>query len=310
MRRSFVVYSVLLSMIWAALLTGTASAAPAAPAEEVGAPVGFELRGTHGYAISGSAYLPGPGRRGEFALTAQRGDEAVTYSVAAKVTANSIRANLGSLGRVDLSLRRSGEEKSAHVKCLHYSESYEAGTWEGLIEFNGEGGYSRARATQAVGLPILLLFAKARICQERSSGETFGPGVPGARLKGVSYADGRTVRFQINKNRRGGKTLFTASLAERERGIHIYRKLGGIAPAAAFRYDRRVRTATLDPPAPFAGSAHLRRSRNAVSPFWTGNLTLAFPGRTVPLAGPDFHVSLEHARQTHGNDSGNITVGI
>jgi hypothetical protein len=86
-------------------------------------------------------------------------------------------------------------------------------------------------------------------------------------------------------------------------------ELNGVAPAGAFHYDPKVRTATLGPPAPFAGTAHLTRSRNSVSPLLGGDLKLTFPGHTVRLAGPGVHVSLEHARLTHG-DGGNISVGI
>jgi hypothetical protein len=87
--------------------------------------------------------------RGGFVLTARRGNESVSYSAPAKVTPDSIRADLGRLGHVHLVLRRSGQEATAGEKCLNHSETYEAGTWEGLIEFNGEAGYTRARATQA-----------------------------------------------------------------------------------------------------------------------------------------------------------------
>lgn len=310
MRRGFVVYSVILALVFAVLTAGIATAAPPGPTETIGPPTGFELQGTDGYTIFGSAYGAGFGRPGGLVLTVRRGEEVVTYSAPAKVTAHSIRADLGRLGRVDLVLHKSGEEETAHLGCLRDSETFEAGTWQGMVEFDGEAGYTHARATQLVGLPSLSVLAEGPVCNQQSSGESFGPGERGARLKAASYARGRTIDLQINKNRRRGVTLFTASLLERRRGIRIHRELSGTAPADAFRYDQKVRTATLDLPAPFSGSGHLRRSPNAVAPLWTGNLTLAFPGRTVPLAGPDFHVSLEHAEQTHGEDAGSISFGI
>ena len=84
----------------------------------------------------------------------------------------------------------------------------------------------------------------------------------------------------------------------------------GVTASNAFRYDRHLRTATLSPPAPFSGSASLKRSRNLLSPLWTGNLTVAFPGRSVRLAGPAVHVSLVHARLTKGDNPSSITVGF
>ncbi|HEY5334175.1 MAG TPA: hypothetical protein VIJ21_11575, partial [Solirubrobacterales bacterium] len=182
--------------------------------------------------------------------------------------------------------------------------------YEGLFAFKGEGGYTEARSTEVAALPTLGFIGVNFCNQQESSGESFGPREPGARLKGISYANGRVLKFEINKNRPHGKTLFTATLAERVGGIRIYRELSGVAPASAFHYDRKVRTATLGPPAPFSGSASLRRNKNMVSPLWSGNLTLAFPGHTVAIAGPAVHVSLEHARLEHGNEAGVISVGI
>ena len=65
----------------------------------------------------------------------------------------------------------------------------------------------------------------------------------------------------------------------------------------------------MSPPAPFAGTAHLSREADSVSPLISGDLTLAFPGHTVPLAGREVHVSLEHARITHG-EHGNASIGF
>ncbi len=70
------------------------------------------------------------------------------------------------------------------------------------------------------------MFSRRIGCHGGSSGESFGSREPGARLLGVSYANGQTLKFQINKNRPGGKTIFTASLAERRGGIKIFRAAG------------------------------------------------------------------------------------
>lgn len=308
MRRNLIFYSALLCSVVAALAAGPTASAARPFAEEVLPPTGFRLRGTHGFSISATAFTSGLGLRAGIVLTARRGNEVVTYSAPARVTSDSIRANLGRLGRVDLRLERSGQVKTAHGRCRLGSEKYEAGTWVGLVEFDGETGYTRAQATALPAVPELLAGPSA--CALQSTAESFGFRLPGAELRGVSFAGGRTLRFQINKNRRRSDTLFIATLAERVKGIRIYRSLSGVAPADAFRYDRRVSTATLSPPAPFSGSGHLRRSRNSQSPIWTGNLALAFPGRTIALAGPSVHVSLRHARLRHGQSPGFITSGI
>jgi hypothetical protein len=305
-----VIGAVLLGLAWAIILAGTAAAAAPQAAEGPIPPGGFRLQGSHGFSISVAAYIEENGSgHGEVIVTASRPHEFVSYSAPAQVTTDSIRARLGNLGRVDMVLNRSGRDKTVNPPCTHHPESFETGTYEGVFEFNGEGGFTHARATQVPGVPSLDVFSRPIGCHGGSSGESFGPGEPGARLLGVSYANGRTVKFQINKNRPGGKTIFTASVAERRGGIRIFREISGVAPAGAFHYDPKVRTATLSPPSPFAGTAHLTRRKNSVSPLLGGDLKLTFPGHTVRLTGPEVHVSLEHARLTHG-EGGNISVGI
>jgi hypothetical protein len=298
----------LLVLACAAVLAGTASAAAPQAAEEPSLPAGFRLQGSHGFTIFVSAYPEDEGSgHGAITVTASRAHESVSYTAPAKVTSDSIHARLGSLGRVDLDLHLSGGDETASERCFHHQESFQAGTYEGVFEFDGEGGYTTARATRMAGLPWESLYLGHFGCGGQGFGESFGPEEPGARLLGVSFANGRTVKFQFNKNRPAGKTVFTASLAERRNGIKIYRELSGVTGAGAFHYGAKVRTATLSPPAPFLGTAHLTRNRNSVSPLLGGDLKLAFPGHTVKLTGPAVHVSLEHARMTHGN-SGSITT--
>jgi hypothetical protein len=308
MRRRRII-SVLVLIVTCASLPAAAAPAAAPGAEEESPPLGFLLQGTHGYLIAASAYAdPITGREG-IGITVSRGNEAVSYSAPAKVTPDSIRADLGSLGRVDLVLHRSGHETSVDTRCLSHPERYEAGAYEGIVEFNGEGGFTRARATKVAGRPTDALVVR-RFCDRLGSAESRGSNEPGARLAGISYAHDRTLKFQVNKNRPDGETLFSATLNERHDGIRIYRQLAGAAPARAFRYGRNLRTATLSPPAPFAGSATLTRSRNSLSPFFTGDLTAAFPGRSVRLAGHGVHVSLVHARLTKSSSSNSASLSF
>lgn len=270
---------------------------------------GFRLHGSHGYSISAVAYSEGGGHRGTIEFTASRHDASVSYRAPASVTADAIRADLGSIGRVDVVRRPSGREKTVHPKCLGGAQTYEPGTYEGVVEFNGEQGYTRARENRVAQLPAWLLFAGRGPCGG-GYGESSGPGEPGARLRGVSFARGRNLSFQVNKNGLRARTVFTASLAERRGGIRIDRELAGVAPPSAFRFDPHLQTATLSPRAPFSGSASLGRSRNSFSPIWTGDLKLAFPGRSaVSLAGPGVHVSLVHARFTRSRGP-NVEIGF
>ena len=304
MRRPKTISVLPLVLAFASLLAATPTAA-APGAEEEAAPLGFTLKGTHGYLISVSPSLSISGREG-IDITVSRGNEAASYTAPAEVTPESIRAGLGRLGRIDLVFHSSGQKKKADVGCLSHSETYEAGTYDGVFEFDGERGFTRARATSVAARPALESLAR-RFCRQHSSGESRGPNLPGARLAGVSFAHGRTLMFRVNKNRPTGRTVFSASLAERRDGIRIFRESSGVAPARAFRWGKHLRTATLSPPRPFAGSATVRRTRDAVSPHFSGDLTFSFPGHTVRMAGPEVHVNLVHARLTRGNDPSSIS---
>lgn len=277
--------------------------------ESTAVEAGFRLHGSHGYSISAVAYSGVDGHRGTIEFTASRHAATVSYRAPASVTANAIQADLGSIGRVDVLRRPSGREKTVHPKCLGGAQTYEPGTYEGVIEFNGEEGYTRAKQSRVAQLPALLLFAARGPCGG-GYGEATGLGEPGARLRGVSFARGRSLSFQVNKNSPRAQSVFTASLKERSGGIRIDRELTGVAPPSAFRFDPHLRTATLTPRAPFFGSASLSRSKDSFSPIWTGDLKLAFPGRSaVSLAGPGVHVSLVHARFTRSRGP-NAEIGI
>jgi hypothetical protein len=270
------------------------------------AEAGFRLHGSHGYSISVFAYSEGSGDRGEIEFFVGRHDAGAVYRASAIVTADTVRADLGSLGTVDVVRRPSGREKTVHPKCSGGAQTYEPATYEGVIEFNGEGGYTRARKRRVAQLPLFLIFSP--VCGGGGYGEVSGPGEPGARLRGISFMHGRTLSFQVNKNSPRSRTVFMASLKERRDGIWIHRELTGTAPPSAFHFDSHLRTAVLSPGAPFSGSASLSRSRNSSSPIWVGDLRLDFPGRAVSLSGPGVHVSLAHARFTRSPDA-NVEIG-
>jgi hypothetical protein len=307
MRRRLISSALVPALVLACVGLSSASASGAMPVTgEEGPPLAFSLRGTHGYLISGFAYAEPVTGAQEVGITVSRGKEYTSYTAPARVTADSVRADLGALGRIDLVLHLSGQKKTVDIRCSHESETYEAGTFEGIVEFDGEHGFTRARATKLAGRPAFALTAR-HFCQEHGTGESRNQNEPGARLAGLSFAHGRALKFQLNKNRAGGRVIYSATLKERRGGIRIFCELSGVAPAGAFRYRADLRTATLSPPAPFTGAATLTRTPNSVSPHLAGSLTIAFPGKSVRLAGQGTHVSLVHAylnRSKRANTAG------
>ena len=261
----------------------------------------FRLDGSNGYSIDVNAYSEPARGEGRIIFSATRKGAAALYVAPVRMTATTISADLGSLGKVDLHLNPSGEKRTIHIKCGRGDTfTYEPGVYEGVLRFDGEEGYTRVSETQVPLRPQLASF-----CGSGSGyGEAISNDEPGARLRGLSFAHGRLLSFQVNKNGPRARGFFTASLKERHDGIYIRRAVGGPVPANAFRWAPDLSTATLSPPVPFAGSATLTRNRNSISPLWRGGLTLDFPGRSnVRLAGPSVHASIVHSHYTRSNSA-------
>jgi len=297
---------VLLAALWPAASEGTSIQL----AKFEGFATEFKLEGSNGYDIWVSAYAPRRDGKGWISFAVAGRNAAAFYRAPALVEgeaardtlATVVKADLGSLGRVDLILNRSRREATFRWPCGGPEETYEPGLYEGTLEFKGEGGYTRATATAIPFAPSAFFFL-AGGCGGSGSGESLGPGIPGARLKGLSFGHDRILTFQVNKNGPTAKTIYSASVRERHDGIFIHREVDGTAGPGAFRFDRDLETATLSASAPFSGSATLRRSHDSLLPRWRGDLKIAFPGHTIPLAGPSVHVSLMHAHRTESGSS-------
>jgi hypothetical protein len=261
----------------------------------------FNLDGSNGYEIHVIAASERGGGRGHVALRVGGKGRETFYLAPARVTPTAIKADLGSLGRIDAVLRPSGVVKEVRYRCVDYTEAFEPGVFEGTFEFTGEERYTRADQGSAPLLAPALGFENGS-CHGSGSGEATGSGLPGARLRGLSFVHGRALKFQFNKNRPSSKAVFTASLRERHDGVQIAREVQGTAPANAFSFDRSLRSAVLRPPAPFSGRASLSRSRDSFVRPWRGALALDFLGRSdVALAGSGVFVTLVHARFTRSN---------
>lgn len=264
-----------------------------------GSSIAFALAGSHGYRIHFAAYSKEGSSRGRIAVSVVREGESAFYNAPALVSESFVRADLGPLGKVDLAYHPSGQEKTIPIKCSRDTFTYEPGTYEGIVEFKGEGGYTSARSESVPLVPLLSSF-----CGGGSGfGEAFDPNERGADLRGLSFAHGRRLVFQVNKNGPRAPTVFSASLKERRGGISIYRTVNGTAPPNAFHFDRRLRRAELSPPPPFSGSALLSRSPSTLFPQWSGSLAIDFPGHEVRAAGPTVHVSIRHAHFTRSSDA-------
>jgi len=295
----------------AALGLATPAAAMAPPRaalvageEFFGYGTGFRLQGTNGYAVGIYAFSERRDGKGQIFIVVDRDGKyrsAAAYTAPAIVSEGFVKADLGSFGRVDLASHPSGYEKKIHIKCSKRTYPFETGYYEGIVEFEGEQGYTSVSATRIPFQPPVTSFCGGG----SGKGESRGPGEPGARLQGLSFAHGRHLTFQVNKNHpRRGRVPFSAELRERHEGIRIYRGIEGFAPASSFTFEPNLSSAELSLPSPFSGSATLRRRPNSVTPSWTGDLAVDFVGHPdVRLAGPGIYVSLAHACFVYSGDN-------
>jgi hypothetical protein len=231
---------------------------------------------------------------GQVLLLVGRKRRGVTYLAPAQVTDTTVKANLGAIGRIDVTFQPNGEQGVTAPVCDRSQRvSYDKGDYVGTIDFRGEEGYTRVQANSA---PYSLHPFIDFICPGYSRAEEVGRGIPGARLRARNRSGGKRTELQVNQNRPGARVEISASIDERLGRIRVLREVQVDTPASAFGFAPGLRAASLDPPTPFSGSAlYLREARPANR--WTGNLAIDFPGHSnVSLTGTRFESSLVHAR--------------
>jgi hypothetical protein len=270
---------------------GTTSAASQSAAKDpLPIPGAFRLAGSDGYTL----YVIGVGSReghsGSVLIFASAKGRGVSYRAPATVTETSIEADLGELGEISLSFQRTNRATS--VPCGKRTIRFDSGHYEGKVIFNGEEGYTSAEATS---VPGNIDFFLAGFCGEGVISETFFSGGPSRRPPGaVLYVrnPGLGPELRVTKARAGAAASIDAWTREFTSGISIERYASLRVPSGAFKYDHRLRTATLRPPTPFAGSAHFDLGKKA-GRRWSGSLTVDLPGRAgLPLTGPLLRATL------------------
>jgi hypothetical protein len=257
-------------------------------------PGGFRLEASNGYSLIALGIPAHEGQPATIELFVNGQHQGVSYSAPAIVTETSIQANLGELGEISVTFHPSGKPTKVRPKCGGRPVSFDSGRYEGRIDFHGEEGYTEVETTS---VPGNIDFFLGIFCSS-ISGRSSGPLLPGAELHVRNPQLG--PELTVEKNRPRAPTRFEVSDSEYHSGIAIDRFTSSFAPAGAFRYDRRLRTAILHPPAPFAGTARFDHSAKPSSR-WRGDLTVDMPGRAnMPLTGADLRARLIHAEWRYG----------
>lgn len=236
----------------------------------------FRLPASNGYTLYVVAEPSRADHSAYLAISAIAGGNGAFYRVPATVTATSMQADLGELGEISVTFHRTNQPTNVH--CGKETIHLDSGQYEGKIDFHGEEGYTSVEATTASGVL-------------RCGYISFSSGRPrGAELyvRNPALGPGLSVR----KRRPGAAAQIFAWTGEYNNGILIERFARLRMPGADFTYDRHLRTATVRPPAPFAGSAHFDLGKKA-GQRWSGDLTVDLPGKTAtPLTGPTLRATL------------------
>ncbi|HKO37708.1 MAG TPA: hypothetical protein VJU14_05010 [Solirubrobacterales bacterium] len=202
-----------------------------------------------------------------------------------------IEVGLGRLGRIAVDFQPSGRTRVTRLGprdgALGCGRSVKIvrrlGTFVGVVEFKGEGGYTSVRVGRApgsVGTPL----------PSGCAGASRSP--RGAALTAVDHRSG--TRFEARTTKAGAAFLATW----RERlggGVVVSRRAYAGAPRGAFGFDEDLTSARVRPPAPFTGSArYLGGAADAGR--WQGSLRATFPGAAIPLTGAGFRAGLVATR--------------
>ncbi len=250
----------------------------------------FQLKGSEGYSISVFA------NHGTVTLTAKQKGSSASYTAKGLTSPTRIKTRLGKLGRVSVRFHSHGNPKQKPLpqgNCRGGAETVEPGTWVGQIEFEGEQAYTAVHATRARGTVTNSPKLTCSKHEDQEVGNSLDFKL--TLLSASSEARGIfSAAFQITSEAHpelNGST-FNASLLEvHNRGVSIIRSIEADAKNNAFALteeDSHVTSATLEPPAPFKGTATFQQTKGSKGS-WTGTLAGDFPGRgEVTLAGPEF----------------------
>jgi hypothetical protein len=249
-------------------------------------PGSFQLAASNGYNFIVAASPASKGRAGLVSIVVAGKNQGVTYNAPATVTETSIQADLGALGAISVTFQRS--DMATTARCGREKIRFDSGSYEGKIEFHGEEGYTDVVATSAPGNIDYWL---AGGCGAGFTSGSYGnPRARGAEL--YVRNPGLGPQMSVSKSRPDAAARISVGVSEYTNGIAIERFTGLRMSAGSFIFDRRLRTATVRPPAPFTGAASFDRGKKA-GQRWSGDLTVDMPGRAgVPLTGSALRATL------------------
>lgn len=270
-----------------------------------GAAAEAHLAGTHGYRLTISA------QEGHVYVAATKGATSVNYWLSrAKFEGDRIDARLPGVGRVSLRFheRERGHEPGP-AYCHGPAPVVRRGVFVGWIRIRGERDYTRAESRHVRGKIVGAFRTKCHLPFRGRAGIDAPTRLEAAAPRGNGVLTFSAVRLPLGDQ--GEPVVFHASL-DRQRGpmlvsnsiFTLTKRSDSLAIASP------PRSATIDPPSPFAGGAAFQQE-SSKDFNWTGDLAAELPGiGDVSLAGPRFKSSLCLGRRCRGDldQSGTSTV--
>jgi hypothetical protein len=255
-----------------------------ASAGQLPAPGGFRVKASNGYTLRALSFDGDPHEKPDaLLLFLSRKGSAALYAVqkGVEVTEESISADLGELGSIDLRFVPVGRPRDEAPSCEQRSFEFDAGTYDGTFDFEGEEGFTELHAARVRGEAK---FGLSLICG-MGVDEGAGGHAPGARLSVNRRQAEEHTMFEAWKNSPTRPAYFEASIEERRGSMSIYRGISAKAGPGSFEFDVPSQTARVRPPSPFAGFGRFDRMGSGKGKIH-GQLSVNFPGRSdVSLSG-------------------------
>jgi hypothetical protein len=289
-----------LSFMLAAVVVPTALAdgGGAPPPHQIEVEPRFQLAGSHGYRLLISA------RAATVTIGVSRGDDSsragssTTYVARGTAGPNGIHANFHQFGRIEVKFHRTAPAaRGLPPDCFGGTTGAATipGYFTGTVDFEGQGGYTAIDSHRIRGEVVLppteqcpLVAGGANPLVEDPSAE-LPPAKTRMTLSALEKSGTGGLLFVA---RRAGETGFYAERFRTVGRIGLLSLAYALGLRSSFASDPQVSYGTVRPPAPFVGTATLRREAGGRRS-WTGTLAAAFPGEEpVSLVGPQFHTTL------------------
>ncbi|HEY5051781.1 MAG TPA: hypothetical protein VII45_00050 [Solirubrobacterales bacterium] len=230
----------------------------------------------------------------------RRAGEVSTYVAHGAVSAAAIQVRFGDLGSVDVRFRPSGKvTRGAPVQHCKGPDRriVRYGVFVGHIRFRGEGGYTSARIHRVKGQVLTRISFSCEVSAylQRHPGKQAGKPTPKEAKETkllAGFKSGVTATYFEAITTRAGETRFVAVNERTEGSLGLYRVAFAKASPLTFAFDSALSFGSVTPPAPFSGSASLRRAADGTKA-WAGTLAVSFPGEPgVALTGAKFKAQL------------------